>query len=92
MLNADEITSKVIDIVNRQLRLDLTPNMTFLKLREDLEADSIDIVNIIVQLEIAFHLPIFDDEIEKLRSIDDLIDFIFKYTNDDYYVKEDQLK
>jgi len=91
MLKNDDISYKIIQIINRQLRLELNENMTFLDLREDLKADSIDIVNIIVQLEISFHLPIFDDEINNLRTIEDIVEFISKQTNNDYFVKESQL-
>ena len=43
---------------------------------EDLGADSIDLVNIIVDFENEFGIRISDEEAQKLRTIQDTIDFL----------------
>ena len=66
------IQEKVIEIVCDQLTLDrsqVTLESSFL---EDLGADSLDIVQLIMALEEEYHLEISDEEAEKIRTIKDL--------------------
>jgi acyl carrier protein len=70
------VQDKVIEIVCDQLTLDrsqVTPESSFL---EDLGADSLDIVQLIMALEEEYHLEISDEEAEKIRTIQDIVDYI----------------
>jgi acyl carrier protein len=70
------VTDKVVEIVCDQLTLDrsqVTPESSFL---EDLGADSLDIVQLIMALEEEYHLEISDEEAEKIRTIQDIVDYI----------------
>jgi len=91
MFKKTYISSQIFSIINRQLRVDVNQNACDLSLREDLKADSLDIVNIIVQLEITFHMPIFDDEINKLKTVKDIVEFVTENSNDDYFVERNSI-
>jgi acyl carrier protein len=73
---SSSVQDKVIEIVCDQLTLDrsqVTPESSFL---EDLGADSLDIVQLIMALEEEYHLEISDEEAEKIRTIQDIVEYI----------------
>ena len=73
-----EISEKVKQIVSEQLGVDeaeITPSASF---TDDLGADSLDQVELVMALEEAFDLEISDEDAEKIRTVQDAIDYIDK--------------
>lgn len=69
------IQDKVKKIVAEQLEVDidsLKVETTF----EEIDADSLDIVELVMALEEEFDLEISDQEIEKIKSVGDIISYI----------------
>lgn len=78
MPTGEEIEAKVIEIVCKQLGVPkekVTRETTFVN---DLGADSLDQVELVMELEEAFNLNIPDEEAEKIQSVGDAIDHIAK--------------
>ena len=70
------IDEKVIDIIVDKLGVDrseVTPEAVF---DDDLGADSLDLVELIMAMEEEFNMEIADEDAEKLRTVQDVISFI----------------
>ncbi len=68
---------KVKAIIIEQLSIDDTDNITLeTSLSEDLEADSLDAVEVIMALEDEFGIEIPDEEAENFKTIGDICNFI----------------
>jgi acyl carrier protein len=72
------IEEKVIEIIVEQLdvtREECVPEASFI---EDLGADSLDLVELIMAMEENFGIEISDEELQKIRTIQDAINYIKK--------------
>ncbi len=73
---ADSIADKVKDIIVEQLGVNeeqVTPEAKFI---EDLGADSLDTVELVMAFEEEFEIDVPDEEAEKLFSVGDVIKYI----------------
>jgi acyl carrier protein len=72
------VDEKVKQIIVEQLQVDdaeVTPGASF---QEDLGADSLDVVELVMQFEEAFDIEIPDEDAEKIKTVKDAIDYIEK--------------
>ena len=70
------VEERVKQIIVEQLGVDegeVTPNASFV---DDLGADSLDIVELVMAFEEAFELEIPDEDAEKIRTVKDAVDYI----------------
>ena len=75
-MSREEILEQVADVIVEQLgteREKITENATFI---EDLAADSLDVVELIMSLEEKFEIEIPDSDAEKITTVKDVIDYI----------------
>jgi acyl carrier protein len=73
-----EAVEKVKQIIAEQLGVDegeVTPSASFV---DDLGADSLDQVELVMALEESFDVEIPDEDAEKIRTVQDAIDYIEK--------------
>jgi acyl carrier protein len=73
---AEEVKSKVTKIIVDQLGVDskeVTPKASFI---DDLGADSLDIVELVMALEEEFDIEISDEEAEKITKVQEAVEFI----------------
>lgn len=77
-MNASEVEAKVIDIVAEQLGVDKAGITRATSFVNDLNADSLDTVELVMEFEDRFETSIPDDEAEKIKTVGEAIDFIVK--------------
>jgi acyl carrier protein len=70
------LEEKVIKLVMEQLDVTREECVLEASFIDDLGADSLDLVELIMEMEEVFGIEIADDELEKIRTIKDVIDFI----------------
>ncbi|MCX5821605.1 MAG: acyl carrier protein [Deltaproteobacteria bacterium] len=70
------LEEKVIGIIMEQLdvtREECVPEASFI---DDLGADSLDLVELIMEMEETFSIQIADNELQQIRSIKDVLDYL----------------
>lgn len=70
------VEERVIEIIAQKLNLSkdqIKPEASFV---EDLGADSLDLVELVMAMEEAFGMEVPDEDAEKLRTVKDVIDYI----------------
>jgi acyl carrier protein len=73
-----ELNPKIKDIIVEQLGVDpakVKPEASFI---DDLGADSLDIVELVMAMEEEFDMEIPDEDAEKLRTVSDVMSFLQK--------------
>ena len=72
----ESVEERVKQIIVEQLGVDeaeVTPKASFV---DDLGADSLDTVELVMAFEEAFDIEIPDEEAEKIRTVKDAVDYI----------------
>uniref|UniRef100_A0A832GNW4 Acyl carrier protein n=1 Tax=Caldimicrobium thiodismutans TaxID=1653476 RepID=A0A832GNW4_9BACT len=70
------IEEKVIEIISQKLNLSkdqIKPEASFV---DDLGADSLDLVELVMAMEEAFGMEVPDEDAEKLRTVKDVLDYV----------------
>jgi acyl carrier protein len=74
--NMNEIEAKVVEIIGEQLGKDASEITMESNLMEDLDADSLDTVELVMALEEEFGIEIADEAAEKITTVQSAVDFI----------------
>ncbi len=69
---------KIRDIIAKQLDVDAQSISMESRLIDDLKADSLDIVELIMDLEQEFNIEIPDEELPKVQTVADIVGYLGK--------------
>lgn len=72
----DEIFAKVKDVIVDQLSVDEDDVVAEASFFDDLGADSLDIVELVMALEDSFGVSIPDEEAESIKTVGDAVEYI----------------
>jgi len=75
---AEDIESRVISIVAEQLGVDKAEISRATSFVNDLNADSLDTVELVMEFEDEFDMSIPDEEAEKIQTVGQAIEYIEK--------------
>ena len=71
-----EIKNRIVEIIASQLGIEEDDVTAEASVIDDLGADSLDIVELVMALEEAFDLEIPDEEAEKITSVQNIFDYM----------------
>lgn len=77
-MSDSNIEAKVVDIVSEQMGVDKTEISRETSFINDLNADSLDTVELVMEFEDEFDMSIPDEEAEKIQTVGAAIDYISK--------------
>ncbi|GAB3793808.1 acyl carrier protein [Virgibacillus kimchii] len=73
---ADDVFERVKAIIVDRLDVDESKVTLEASFKDDLEADSLDVVELVMELEDEFDMEIADEEAEKINTVGDAVDYI----------------
>ena len=77
-MSDSNIEAKVVDIVSEQMGVDKAEISRETSFINDLNADSLDTVELVMEFEDEFDMSIPDEEAEKIQTVGAAIDYIAK--------------
>jgi acyl carrier protein len=77
----EDILAKLRPIIADQLGVDEAEVKEDASFTEDLNADSLDLVELIMSLEEQFKLQISDEDAEKITTVGEAVDYISEHAN-----------
>lgn len=75
-MTPDSIRDKITDIIANQLPIEKNAIKAESRFVEDLKADTLDVIEWILEIESAFGIEIPDQDIEKLNSVEEILNLI----------------
>jgi acyl carrier protein len=81
MSSSEAVVQKVKDIIAETLGVKKSEVVEAASFIDDLNADSLDIVELVMTIEKEFNIEIPDDDAEKIRTVKDAVDYISKHAS-----------
>ncbi len=80
-IDGSKIEQKIIQIVAETLRISESTITSGSKFVDDLAADSLDLVELMMAIEEAFRCEIPDEETKKISTVADAVEYVTKHLN-----------
>jgi len=80
-MTRDEVKEKVFNLILKQFKMSDVENLDTKDFIADLKADSLDTLQLTMEIEETFHIKVSDEEAEALMTPDQVVEFVFKKLN-----------
>ncbi len=77
-LNRDQVMDKVREHLATEFELDATVITDETRFKEDLDADSLDLYELVMELEDSYGVSVSREETAKITTVGDAVDFVFE--------------
>jgi acyl carrier protein len=75
-MERQKVLNKVVSIITDKLGVDENEVTEDASLTNDLGADSLDVIELIMEFEKEYNIAITDDEAEKITTIKEVVDYL----------------
>lgn len=77
------IKEKIVELIATQFNLEESEINLDTSFKDDLNADSLDLVELVMALEDEFNLEVEDEDVDSIKTVGDAIDYIKKMLGDE---------
>ena len=75
-MNRDEVMEKVREHLATELEVDRGEIADSTRFKEDLDADSLDLYELVMELEDSYGISVSEEEAARIQTVGDAVDFV----------------
>ena len=78
-MTRDEVMSKVRDHLSTELEIDPARIAAETRFKEDLDADSLDLYELVMELEDGYGIRVSEQEAAQIKTVGDAVDYVVEH-------------